>query len=331
VDFYEDLRDRVEQLPGVEQAGVIDEMPLNGDYGTVFVHTYGRSGPKSESDGIETIVRSASVNYFETIGIPLKSGRTFTTADRPDSTKVALINETLAARLFGQSNPLGKRMVMLLNRTVFEVVGVVADVAQRDLDTPIRPTMYTTLVQDPSRSSNLVIKTPLDVEAIAGAVRAQVQGLDPELPVYGVRTLDEMLNLTSSVVTRRLVLYLVGAFSIVGALMAGVGLYGLMSFVVAQRAREIGIRIALCAKHSAVQWLVLNHAIRMTALGLVIGITLAIASGRLIQSVVFGVAPSSPPILITVTVIIGLITCAACYAPVCRALRMDPVAVLRHD
>src|SRR5262249_8381518 len=187
------------------------------------------------------------------------------------------------------------------------IVGVVADVAQRDLDTPIRPTMYTTLVQDPSRSSNLVIKTPLNVDAIAGAVRAQVQRLDPELPVYGVRTLDEMLNLTSSVVTRRLVVYVIGAFSIVGALMAGAGLYGLMSFVVAQRAREIGIRIALGAEHGAVKRLVLNHAIRMTALGLVIGIALAIASGRMIQSVVFGVAPSNPPILITVTVIIGLI------------------------
>jgi predicted permease len=331
VHFYEDLRDRVEQLPGVEQAGVIDEMPLNGDYGTVFVRTYGQSGPNSESDGIETIVRSASVNYFETMGIPLKFGRTFTTADRPDSTRVALINETLAARLFGKSNPVGQRMVMLLNRTVFEIAGVVADVAQRDLDTPIRPTMYTTLVQDPSRSSNLVIKTPLDVNAIAGAVRAQVQRLDPELPVYGVRTLDEMLNLTSSVVTRRLILYLIGAFSIVGALMAGIGLYGLMSFVVAQRAREIGIRIALGAEHSAVKRLVLNHAIRMTALGLVIGVALALASGRLIQGVVFGVAPSNPTILITVAIIIGVITGAACYAPVCRALRMDPVAVLRHD
>src|SRR5215470_8603909 len=257
VNFYEDLRHRAEQLPGVEQTGVIDEMPLNGDYGTVFVHAYGESGPKSESDGIETIVRSASVNYFETMGISLKSGRTFTTADRPDSTKVALINETLATRLFGKTNPVGQRMVMLLNRTVFGIVGVVADVAQRDLDTPIRPTMYTTLVQDPSRSSNLVIKTSLDVRAIAGAVRAQVQRLDPELPVYGVRTLDDMLNLTSSVVTRRLVLDLIGAFSVVGALMAGAGLYGLMSFVVAQRAREIGIRITLGAEHGAVKRLVL--------------------------------------------------------------------------
>jgi len=191
--------------------------------------------------------------------------------------------------------------------------------------------MYTTLVQDPSRSSNLVIKTPLDVDAIARAVRAQVQRLDPELPVYGVQTLDEMLNLTSSVVTRRLILYLIGGFSIIGVLMAGVGLYGLMTFVVAQRAREIGIRIALGAEHGAVKRLVLNHAIRMTALGLVIGIALALASGRLIQSVVFGVAPSNPAILITVAIIIGLTTCVACYAPVCRALRMDPVAVLRHD
>jgi putative ABC transport system permease protein len=158
-----------------------------------------------------------------------------------------------------------------------------------------------------------------------------VQRLDTELPVYAVRSLDETINLTSSVVTRRLVLFLLGAFSVVGAVMAGVGLYGLMSFVVAQRSREIGIRIALGAEHRTVKRLVLNQALRMTVIGLVIGTGLAIGSGQLIRSVVFGVVPSNPTILITVALIVGIITYAACYAPVRRALRFDPATVLRHD
>jgi putative ABC transport system permease protein len=265
------------------------------------------------------------------MGIPLKSGRTFTTADRADSTKVALINEMLATRLFGKTNPVGQRLAVMLNRSVYEIVGVVGDVALKDLDSSMRPTMYTTVVQDPSRGSHLVIKTALDPDEMARAVRGVVQRLDAELPVYAVRSLDETINLTSSVVTRRLVLFLIGAFSVVGAVMAGVGLYGLMSFVVAQRSREIGIRIALGAEHRTVKRLVLNQALRMTVIGLVIGTGLAIGSGQLIRSVVFGVVPSNPTILITVALIVGIITYAACYAPVRRALRFDPATVLRHD
>ena len=328
--FYESLRNRVAELPGVEQAGVIDELPLTTEGGRVFVYEYGEAEPKSGNDGIETVVRSASVNYFETIGIPLKSGRTFTTADRAESTKVALINEMLATRLFGKANPVGRRLVTF-NRSKYEIVGVVGDVALKDLDSAMRPTMYTTLVQDPSRSSILVIKTALDPDVMAGAVRGVVRRLDADLPVYAVRSLDETMNLTSSVVTRRLVLFLLGTFSVVGAVMAGIGLYGLMSFLVAQRSREIGIRIALGAEHRAIKRLVLNQALRMTAIGLVLGTGLAIGSGQLIRSVVYGVVPSNPTILITVALVVGVITYAACYAPVQRALRFDPVTVLRND
>ena len=328
--FYESLRNRVAELPGVEQAGVIDELPLTTEGGRVFVYEYGEAEPKSGNDGIETVVRSASVNYFETIGILLKSGRTFTTADRAESTKVALINEMLATPLFGKANPVGRRLVTF-NRSMYEIVGVVGDVALKDLDSAMRPTMYTTLVQDPSRSSILVIKTALDPDVMAGAVRGVVRRLDADLPVYAVRSLDETMNLTSSVVTRRLVLFLLGTFSVVGAVMAGIGLYGLMSFLVAQRSREIGIRIALGAEHRAIKRLVLNQALRMTAIGLVLGTGLAIGSGQLIRSVVYGVVPSNPTILITVALVVGVITYAACYAPVQRALRFDPVTVLRND
>src|SRR5215510_10102476 len=330
-NFYENVRNRVAQLPGVEQAGVIDERPLTHDAGTVFVYAFGQNEPTSNNDAIETVVRSSSVNYFETMGIPLKSGRTFATTDRLDSMKVVLVNEMLATRLFGKTNPVGRRLVVKINRNVYEIAGVVGDVALRDLDSAMRPTMYTTFVQEPSRSSHLVIKTAVDPNALTATVRGVVQQLDAELPVYGVRSFYEAINLTASVVTRRLVLFLIGAFSIVGAVMAGVGLYGLMSFVVAQRQREIGIRIALGAEHSMIKRLVLNQALRMTGIGLVIGVGLAIASGQLIQSVVFGVAPSNPTILITVAIVVGLITYAACYAPVRRALQLDPVTVLRHD
>jgi putative ABC transport system permease protein len=329
--FYESMRNRVAQLPGVEQAGVIDESPLTTDSGTVFVYISGQTEPAANNDGIETVFRSASVNYFETMGIPLKSGRTFATTDRAGSPKVAVINEMLATRLLGTTSPVGQRLVVKINRTAYEIAGVVGDVALLDLDRPMRPTMYTTLVQEPSRSAHLVIKTKLDSEAMTTAVRAAVQRLDAELPVYAVRSLDETINLTQSVVTRRLVLFLIGAFGVVGAVMAGVGLYGLMSFVVAQRSREIGIRVALGAERRSVKSLVLNQALRMTVIGLVIGIGLAIGSGQLIRTVVFGVVPSDPTILVTVAIIVGLITYAACYVPVRRALRLDPVTVLRHD
>ena len=155
--------------------------------------------------------------------------------------------------------------------------------------------------------------------------------MDPELPVYAARSIDETINFTRGVSTRKMVLYLVGAFSLIGALMAGIGLYGLMSFLVVQRSKEIGIRIALGAERASLRQLILNQAMGMTWIGLLAGIVLAIGGRRFVQSVVFGVTPSTPSVLFIVVVIVCAIAYVACYMPVRRALRTDPILVLRND
>src|SRR5262249_52893400 len=152
------LRRSAAQLPGVEKAAVIDELPLTGDGGTTHVLVFGEPEPKPGQEQ-ETVVRTASTDYFETLGIPLRNGRTFASMDSADSPKVVVINETLAHKLFGASNPVGRRLVMPFNKSEWDIVGVVSDVQLRNLDGDVRPTLYTTVQQDPSRSSHLVLKT----------------------------------------------------------------------------------------------------------------------------------------------------------------------------
>jgi predicted permease len=329
-DFYRDLQQRVAELPGVEKAAVVDELPLTTDGGTVIVIVSGRPEPPP-GEQQETVIRSASPDYFETMGIPLKSGRTFTNLDRPSSSNVVILSETLAEKLFGKTDPIGQRVITTFNKAEWNVIGVVGDVRLANLDGGIRPTLYTCALQDPSRSSVLALRTATPVENIASLVRAEVQTMDPELPVYGVRSIEDTINMTPGVTTRRLVLSLVGTFSSIGVLMAGIGLYGLMSFVVVQRTKEIGIRMALGANKQNVRSLVLRQAMMTTAAGLIAGVTIAIAGGRLMQSVIFGVTPSNISVLATVVSLVAMITFIACSVPIRRAVRTDPIVVLRHD
>jgi len=328
--FYGELRRRVGDIPGVEAAGVVDELPLTTDRGTTRLVVFGKPQPKPGEEQ-ESVIRSASPRYFETMGIRLVRGRTFGDDDVVSTNPVVLLNETLARKLFGESDPIGERIVRRSDRSVYEIVGVVGDVLLADLDRGIRPTFYTSIMQSPSRSSILVVRTAVDVSTMAAAVRAEVNRMDRQLPVYSVRSIEETINRTSGVATRKLVLNLVGVFSSVGAAMAGIGLYGLMSFLVAQRSKEIGLRIALGADRRTVRRLVLNQAMVMTAIGLAVGIVMALAATRFIQGVLFGVTPSDPGILASVAVIVGAIAYVACYVPARRAVRIDRIVVLRQE
>jgi putative ABC transport system permease protein len=329
VSFYRELQRRVAAIPGVDKAAVIDELPLTTDGGTVHVYVHGQPQPLPGNER-ETVIRSASPDYFETMEIALLQGRTFAPSDA-SLDRVVLLNRTLAKKLFHDANPVGQRIIMPFNKSVWEVVGVVNDVHLANLDRTIRPTVYTCSLQDPSRSSNLVVRTMTDISSVVAAIRREVQLVDPELPVYAARTMEQTINLTSGVATRKLVLYLVGAFSSIGVLMAGIGLYGLLSFSVAQRSKEIGIRVALGAGRNSVKRLILRQALTMTATGLAIGLIGAIFGNRLMQSMVFGVSPSSPGVLLTVAGLVGIVTYVACYVPISRATRIDPIIVLRQD
>jgi putative ABC transport system permease protein len=329
VSFYRELQRRVAAIPGVDKAAVIDELPLTTDGGTVHVYVQGQPQPQPGSEQ-ESVIRSASPDYFETMQISLLKGRTFAPSDE-SSDRIVVINYTLAKRLFQDADPVGQRIVMPFNKSVWEVVGVVNDVHLANLDRGIRPTVYTCSLQDPSRSSNLVVRTMTDMSSMVAVIRREAQVMDPELPVYAARTMAETINFTSGVATRKLVLYLVGAFSSIGVAMAGIGLYGLLSFSVAQRSKEIGIRVALGAARSSVKRLIFRQAAMMTATGLAIGLVGAILGNRLMQSIVFGVSASNPGVLLTVAVLVGVVTCGACYVPVSRATRIDPIIVLRQD
>jgi predicted permease len=319
----------VSEIPGVERAAIIDELPLTKDGGTVHVVVFGQ--PTRPGEEYETVIRSAGAGYFETMGIPVVGGRTFENTDTLANKRIVLLNETLARILFNHVDPVGRRLVMPFNKSDWEIVGVVGDVHLADLDRAARPTLYTFAPQDPSRSSTLVFRSATGVDRLASAVSAELQRIDPSLPIYAARSIEDTIRLTPGVATRRLVLYLIGAFSVIGTLMAGIGLFGLMSFLVVQRSKEIGIRMALGAAPGTVRRLVLTQAMTMTGLGLAAGIIIAVASSRFIQGVIFGVTPSTPSVLAIVCVLVSAITFVACYNPIRRATHVDPVVVLRND
>jgi putative ABC transport system permease protein len=330
IRFYRDLRESVARMPGVESAAVIDEQPLTTSGGTMHVLVYGQAPPEPGHEP-ESVIRSASPHYFETMGIRLIRGRTFADTDSASTRNVVILSEMLADRLFGTADPVGQRIVFPFDNSMWDIVGVVGDVHLSGLDLGMLPTLYTCSLQDPSTSSVLMVRTGMDPASLAATVRGEVNRMNAELPVYGFRSMDRTIDNTAGVSTRKLVLYLVTAFSGIGALMAGIGLYSLLTFVVAQRSKEIGIRMALGARGATIGKMVLRQVLSMTGIGLAVGTIAAVGGTRLIQAVLFGVSPSSPSTLLIVALLTAVVAGAACCVPVVRAARMDPNTVLRND
>jgi putative ABC transport system permease protein len=237
----------------------------------------------------------------------------------------------LARRLFQQEDPVGRRIVMAQNRSVLQVVGIVADVKLGELERAIQPAFYTSNLQESSRNSILVIRTAAGQTDPVGAVRRVVQTLDPDLPVYGVRTMEQLIQNTRGVFTRRSTAVLLSSFAAVALLLATIGLYGVMSYGVAQRTREIGVRMALGARPKDVLRLVLKNGLRLTLLGIGFGLVGTLAVSRLISSLLFGTSATDSLTLVGASVFLMGVTLIACYVPARRAAKVDPIEALRYN
>ncbi len=334
--FYEQLLNRVSQLPGVQQAGICRFLPLGGDDASLNFQIEGQPAVIT-ADQPRAKFRTASGGYFAALRIPLLRGRMFDSRDNQHTPKVAIINDTAARRYWPDENPVGKRILSGLDDKDWStIIGVVGDVKHTGLDAAANPETYYHYLQIPAETMNiaegtmaLVIRTSSDPEGIVSAVRGELRSLDPGQPVFNVHSMQDVV--TGSIAQPRFRTVLVSAFAGLALVLAALGLYGVVAYSVSQRMTELGIRVALGAQPSAILKLVLFHAGGLAAIGLAIGVAISFAAGRIVSKFLFGIHSDDPVTLAVVSLVILLVALVASLAPGFRAARVDPVIALRAE
>jgi putative ABC transport system permease protein len=289
------------------------------------------SEPVVSTNTPHTHVSIVSPGYFQTLGIPILQGRDFSSSDTRDSFGVVIINSDLARKYFGTQNPIGRRVEMGFRDGVpLEVIGVAADVRQTGLQADPYPGMFLPYSQYQSSVPLVfVIRSANDAGAVAAAVRQELRVVDSQLPVYDVKTMDQVLYTVTA--RPRFLTFLLVVFAGVAMLLAAIGIYGIMSYTVAQGTREIGIRAALGAQRRDLLRMVLNKGLKLTLIGIVLGVAGAFGLTRLMSNVLFGVSATDPLTFAGVTVLLVIVALVASYLPARRATKIDPLVALRYE
>ena len=326
--YFDAIRERLARVPGVEAVGLVSDLPLDGNDANGGVDIEGRTFPPGQQPMAQK--RITSPGYFAAMGIPIKRGRDFTAADNAQAPAVIVVSESFARQNFPNDDPIGKKIGFLWDMEgLQEIVGVVADVKHNGLDDPASSALYVTYAQRPEGAFTVVVKSAGEPESMTSAVRTEVRAIDPDRPMTSVRTMAAVVS--ASIGARELSLKLVGAFALIGLLLAVTGIYGVVSYATEQRSREFGIRLALGAGSQSVLRLVLRQGLVLAVAGLAIGLTGAILLGGVIKAQLFGVEPAD--LLTLGSVSAGLVTVAllACYLPARRAIKINPSTVLRSE
>lgn len=332
---YRDLWNRLAGLPGVKASGAVSALPLSQMFAWGPITVEGRVPPPGENF-INADMRIAGGRYFAAMEIPLLAGRLFNDQDNTTSPKVVIIDEYMARQLWPNQDPLGKRIHFggVTDKITDEnpwqtVVGVVGRVKQYTLDSDSRIALYLPQTQYPTRAMNVVLRTDGDPTTLASAVKLQIQALDSDLPLYNVRTMDQRVE--ESMARRRFSMLLLVLFACVALVLATIGTYGVLAYLVTQGTREIGIRIALGATQISIVRLVVWKGMALALCGVAAGLAGAFALSRLMQSLLFGVRPDDPLTFVVISLILMLITFLASYIPAQRAAQIDPIVSLRYE
>jgi predicted permease len=326
VAFYNRVAERVAALPGVEAAGLSRALPLLGGAPDMFFRIPGRANHRQP--GYSAIFDFCTSEYFRAMGIPLLRGRFFSAHEVTADARVAIINSTAAREFFPDEDPLGQRIG--LENDTWEIVGIVGDVRMRGLTRSVAPVLYRPQAPGQSwRSASLVVRTRSAPLSLVESVRQAIREIDPAQPVANVRTLDEVVG--ASVAQRRLTLISLCSFAAVALLLAAIGLYGVIAYVVTQRTREFGIRFALGASRRDVLQLVLGHGIKLVALGLVLGLAGAFSLTHLLTKLLYEIKPTDPLTFSGVSAVLLVVALCASWLPARRAAKVDPMEALRHE
>jgi putative ABC transport system permease protein len=323
--FFDHLLERLQGLPGVASAGMIQSLPIRDNYRLAF-SVRGRPSPNATDPSAS--YRVIAPGYFETLGVPLRRGRAFTTHDAAGSQMVAMVDEAFARRYFPGEDPIG-RQISLGNGTdgFSEIVGIVGDVRYGGLDAGAEPTVYVPFNQDTFSTMWIVARTEGDPIGIASASRALVKDIDRNLPAYRMSPLADVVS--DSLAQRRFSMLLLSLFAVIALLLAAVGLYGVISHSVSARTQEIGVRLAIGAPRGRLLAMVIGQGMALVCAGIVVGLAGALALARLVSTLLFEVTPFDPPSYAGTVVALLAVALLACWVPARRAMRVDPIAALR--
>jgi putative ABC transport system permease protein len=325
VALYDRLLEKAAALPGVRIAALSSIVPLSGGDSDMGFAIEGRPPADNPDQEPVTWYRLVSADYFRAMGITIRSGRGFTPHQAEPT---VLINETLARRYWPGTNPIGKRVKFSREGPWFTITGTVNDVKVRGAQAENRAEMYVPYWHLPEAGISLVLKASVDPESLAGPMREMVRQIDPDLPVSGIASMDTLV--ADSVAEPRFFASLVGVFAVLALALAAVGIYGVMSYLVAQRTGEIGVRLALGAAEKQIFRLVLGDSLRLTAIGVAVGIAGALAIGRMLRQLLFGVTAADPLTFALTVAVLTAVAVAATYVPARRAMRTDPIGALRQ-
>jgi putative ABC transport system permease protein len=327
---YEQLLERLERTPGLTSANIVDIVPLTlSNRADEMV----REGQRERVDATLVYRNRVTPGHFRTLGIPLVVGRDFDARDRAQAAAVVIVNETLARRFWPGENPIGKRLRELTDRGAprpwFEVVGVARDSKYATVGEDPKPFMYQPMAQEYTPAGVVMVKTRGNAADALPLVRAAVADIDPNIALFSVMTLDSATSI--SLLPVKVAAAVAGTLGVLALILGAIGLYGVMSYLVRQRTREIGIRMALGAQRGAVVELVTRHGMRWTGIGLAVGLAASFAVAKLIAGFLYGVGPADPTAFVGIALLLIGTAYVACYIPARRASRIDPLVALREE
>src|ERR1700736_1421621 len=331
INFWNEALRRVRQLPGVAAAAGTIVLPLSGSNTDSSFAIDGRSTSGKEPTPDEEL-RIITPDYFRALKTPLLRGRFFAESDNINAPGVAIINDALAKKYWPNEDALGKRITLddpRKNPKWLTIVGIVRSIRHRALDVDPQPEYYLPLAQDPERTMVLTVRSTQDPRTLTSAIRREIQSIDPDQPMANVRTLEVVT--ADSVAPRRMSMVLLAAFAGIALLLASVGIYGVISYLVVQRTHEIGVRMALGAQRTDVLRLVVGHALKLVGIGTAIGFVLAFLSTRALAALLYNVGAFDATTFVFVTITLAAVALLASYIPALRATRADPMIALSHN
>jgi predicted permease len=326
--FQRQLIERTQSIAGVRSVALTSTLPLSLDYSSTSIYVEGQSTTGTTNLPL-AVPNEISPDYFRTMEIPLR-GRDFTERDDKPESRVAIVNETFARRLLPGRDAIGRRFNFSgPDKPYWEVIGVAADGKYNSLGEEAKAAFYRPLLRDYSTSATLVARTVGDSKAVLAALRSELQRLDPTLPLYNVQTLTDHMSVP--LFPFRMAATVLGSFGVLAIVLAAIGIYGVMSYVVAGRTREIGVRIALGAARRDVLLLIIRQGMTLAVIGLGIGLLIAFGVAQLLAKLLFGVSPADALTFAGVSVLLAVVAALACYIPARRATKVDPLVALRYE